>query len=436
MSGLKIYIYGDDKMDSRINYKSTKLACYIGYVTQAIVINLAPIFFAIFSDSYGVDNASLGTLVLINFVAQILTDITAVRLTAKISMRVCATMAHVLSFVGLVCLGILPMVIPNTFAALLIASVIYSVGGGLIEVVISPIVDAIPIEEQEGASGAKAAAMSFLHSFYCWGQMSVVLISTLLLGIIGKDKWMILPILWSLIPFVNIFRFLCVPFPKFISESERTPVKKMVMTRLFIVCAVLMICSGASELAVSQWASMLAEKGLGVDKVWGDILGPCAFALFMGIGRMVYGIMGTKLPLARALLLSSLLCVCGYLMITLFKAPIVALLGCSVCGLAVSLMWPGVLSLTAREFSHGGAVLFSLLAICGDIGCSLGPWLTGLVSNNLDTASVSSFAPFAGLEAEQISLKCGLFVAGIFPVIMIFAVIAFMMICRRKKLAK
>lgn len=420
-------------MENKINYKYTKLACYIGYITQAIVINLAPLFFAIFSDSYGIDNSSLGMLILVTFVTQIITDITAVRLTTRLSMRACATLAHCFAFAGLVLLGILPVIMTDTFTALLIASIVYSVGGGLIEVVISPIVDAIPVEVTGEQGAAKAAEMSFLHSFYCWGQMAVVLISTLLLSLIGGDKWMFIPFIWASVPFVNIFAFIKVPFPKFISESERTPVGKMVFTRLFIVCAVLMVCSGASEVAVAQWASMLAEKGLGVNKVMGDLLGPCAFAFFMGIGRMLYGILGTRLPLAKSLLASSIICVGGYLMITLFQNPIVALLGCSVCGLSVSLMWPGVLSLTAREFIGGGTVLFSLLAICGDVGCSLGPWLTGLVSDNINTEVFAKLIPFAGLEAEQIALKCGLFAAGIFPIVMIFAVIAFILIRKGQK---
>ena len=420
-------------MEKKINYRPTKLACYIGYVTQAIVINLAPLFFVIFSDKYGIDNAKLGTLVLVNFLVQILTDLSAVKLTAKVSIRALAIWAHILSFAGLTLLGILPAIMPNTFAALLTASVIYSVGGGLIEVVISPIVDAIPVEESESEGGAKAAAMSFLHSFYCWGQMSVVLITTLILSLVGNDNWWYIPFIWAIIPFVNIFGFIRSPFPKFISEQERTPIRKIVSSRLFIVCALLMICSGASELAVSQWASMLAEKGLGVNKVTGDLLGPCAFAFFMGIGRMIYGTLGTKLPLARALFLCSTLCIGGYLMITLFQNAVIALLGCSVCGFAVSLMWPGVLSLTAREFSQGGAVLFSLLAICGDIGCSLGPWLTGFVSEHLHADAFSKLAPFAGFETEQISLKCGLFAAGIFPVIMLVAVVVFMAIRGKKE---
>ena len=422
-------------MEKKINYRPTKISCYIGYITQAIVINLAPVFFVIFSDRYGIDNTSLGTLVLMNFVTQILTDLVSVRLTAKISLRTCAVWAHIFASAGLMLLGILPAVMTDTFAALFIASFLYSIGGGLIEVVISPIVDAIPVEVTEGAGGAKAAAMSLLHSFYCWGQMTVVLLSTLILGVVGNNNWMYIPFFWALIPFFNIFSFMRVPFPQFISESERTPVKDIVTTRLFAVCALLMICSGASELAVAQWASMLAEKGLGVNKVVGDILGPCAFAFCMGIGRMIYGILGSKLPLAKSLLVSSVLCVCGYLMITLFRNPVIALVGCSVCGLAVSLMWPGVLSLTSREFAKGGAVLFSLLAICGDIGCSLGPWLTGFVSNNINTDLFAKLVPFAGLVPEQIALKCGLFAAGIFPVVMIFAVLVFMAV-RRKSTEK
>lgn len=407
------------------NFRHTRIACNVGYITQAIVINLAPIFFVIFSDRYGISNASLGTLVLVNFLVQIFTDIASVRLTARLSMRACAVTAHVFSFTGLVLLGLLPMIIPHTFTALLIATVIYSIGGGLIEVVISPIVDAIPIEETETVSSAKAAAMALLHSFYCWGQLTVVLVSTLLLALIGSDCWHLLPFLWAIIPFVNMFAFIRVPFPKFVSESERTPIRRILTSRLFLLGMLLMICSGAAELTVAQWASMLAEKGLGVSKVVGDILGPCAFALFMGIGRMIYGILGTRLPLTKSLLVCSVTCVLSYIMISLFKNPVVALAGCSVCGISVSLMWPGVLSLTAREFPKGGAALFSLLAISGDIGCSAGPWLTGLVSNAVDTVRLSRLPVFSGLAPEQIALKVGVLASVLFPIIMIFTVIAF-----------
>lgn len=414
-----------------VNYRGTKLACYFGYITQAIVINLAPIFFVIFQDSYGISNAGLGTLVLVNFVTQILTDIVSVKMTAKLSMRMCAVLAHVFACLGLCFLGLLPLIIPDTFTALIIATVTYSIGGGLTEVVISPIIDAIPIEESE--SGAKAAAMAFLHSFYCWGQMAVVLFSTLLLAIMGGELWYVLPFMWALIPFFNGIAFTRVPFPHFVTGSERTPLGRILTSRLFIVALVLMICSGSAELTVAQWASILAEKGLGVSKVVGDILGPCAFALFMGIGRMVYGILGSRLPLAKSLLGCSILCVVSYMMISLVPNPVVALLGCSLCGLSVSLMWPGVLSLTSGEFPKGGAALFSVLAICGDTGCSVGPWLTGLVSGLVSTESLQSLAIFKTLEPQQIALKVGVLAAVVFPIIMIVAVLAFIRIKRSQR---
>ncbi len=419
-------------MTKKLNFKQTKIACYIGYVVQAIVVNLAPLFFVIFSDRYGIDNSGLGTLVLLNFVIQICTDVVSVRLTSVLSMRMCAMSAQILCCLGLTFMGLLPLVMQNTFLALAIATVVYSVGGGLIEVVISPVIDAIPIETDSETRGAKAAAMSLLHSFYCWGQMLVVLTSTLLLHFIGNDKWMFIPFIWAIVPLLNTLNFATAPFPKFVSENDRTPVGKIITTKLFVICAILIICSGASESAVSQWASMLAEKGLGVNKVAGDILGPCAFAMCMGIGRMFYGIMGNKIPLAKSLFACSVLCVASYIMISLFKSPIVSLLGCSVCGLAVSLMWPGVLSLASREFPKGGAALFSLLAICGDIGCSLGPWLTGFVSDRINLNVMAKLAPFSGLAADQISLKCGLLVSGIFPLVMIFACICFMRLKAKK----
>ncbi len=415
------------------SYKSTKIACYIGYMTQAIVINLAPIFFVIFSDAYGVDNARLGTLVLVNFLVQILTDLVSVKLVNKINTRLCAVLAHVFCFAGLMLLGVLPLLFENTYLALMLSTVIYSVGGGLTEVILSPIIDAIPINDANNGK-AKAAAMSFLHSFYCWGQVAVVLVSTLALYVMGDNLWTLIPMFWSLVPLCNAVKFLFVPIPAFVSEKERTPVKKVVFSRLFALSAVLMICAGASELAVSQWASMLAEKGLGVSKVAGDLLGTCAFALFMGVGRILYGIFGTRLHLSRSLLFCAGTCVLGYLMIILPKNPALALAGCSVCGFSVSVMWPGVLSLASREFPRSGAVLFSLLAVCGDIGCSLGPWLTGIASGAADTRWLSEAAVFSGLAPEQIALKWGLLAAGIFPLVMIFAVLAFMRMRKKNRL--
>lgn len=413
-------------------FKQTKIACYIGYVVQAIVINIAPLFFVIFSDTYGIDNAKLGTLVLLNFVIQIFTDITSVKLTTKLSIKSCAVLSQVFSFTGLAFLGILPLIIQNTYLALIIATFFYSVGGGLVEVIISPIIDAIPIEKTEGMSGAKAAAMIFLHSFYCWGQVLVVLVSTLILAVIGNRVWYLIPVLWSLVPLFNALLFLKVPFPEFASAEKRTPIKKIVFSRLFLLGAILMVCGGAAELAVAQWASMLAEKGLGISKVAGDLLGPCAFAFCMGIGRILYGILGTRFHIAKGLLGCAFLCLISYAMITLSASPVIALIGCSLCGFSVSLMWPGILSLAAREFPFGGTTLFGLLAIYGDLGCSLGPYLTGLVSDAVNIERVSAYPIFKGLDLNLVSMKCGLMAAAVFPILMIVTLVVFSVVRKSK----
>ncbi len=418
------------------SFKHTKIACYIGYVVQAIVINIAPIFFVIFSDAYGIDNAKLGTLVLLNFIIQIFTDMVSVKLLTRLSVKSCAILSQLFSFTGLAFLGLLPMVIPNTYAALIIATFFYSVGGGLVEVVISPIIDAIPIEESESSkNGAKAAAMIFLHSFYCWGQVSVVLLSTLLLYFIGNSIWYLIPVLWSLVPLINALLFLKVPFPVFVSGERRTPIKKIVFSKFFLLGAILMVCGGAAELAVAQWASMLAEKGLGISKVAGDLLGPCAFAFFMGIGRILYGVFGSRFKIAHGLLVCAVLCLVSYAMITISKSPVVALMGCSLCGFSVSLMWPGVLSLSAREFPLGGTALFGLLAIFGDLGCSLGPYFTGIVSNAVNIESVSAYPIFSGLDVNLVCLKCGLMAAAAFPILMIVTLVVFSVVKKKNKKA-
>lgn len=420
----------------KLSFKQTKIACYIGYVVQAIVINIAPLFFVIFSDSYGIDNAKLGTLVLLNFVIQVFTDMTSVKLTTKLSIKSCAILSQLFSFTGLAFLGILPLVLSDTYTALIVATVFYSIGGGLVEVIISPIIDAIPVDESGSSkNGAKAAAMIFLHSFYCWGQVLVVLVSTLVLAAIGNKVWYLIPVLWSLVPLFNALLFLKVPFPEFVSAKNRTPIRKIIFSKLFFLSAILMLCGGASELAVAQWASMLAEKGLGISKVAGDLLGPCAFAFFMGIGRILYGVFGSRFRIANGLLVCAAICLGSYAMITLSKSPVVALIGCSLCGFSVSLMWPGVLSLSAREFPFGGTALFGLLAIYGDLGCSLGPYLTGLVSNAVNIEKLSAYPIFTGLEQNLISLKCGLMAAAVFPILMIVTLVVFSVVSKKNKMS-
>ncbi len=394
-------------------YKHTLYACYFGYITQAIVNNLAPILFIVFQNQFNISFEMIGRLIFINFGTQLIVDALAVKFVDRIGYRVSMVMAHLFSAMGLVALGILPGLLPDPYIGLLISVVIYAVGGGLLEVLVSPIVDALP-------GDAKAAKMSLLHSFYCWGQVGVVLITTILLKVIGSDMWFVLPVLWSLVPLFNLFQFIKVPLMPSVPDHEKMQVGKLLNSKLFLVALILMTCAGASELAMSQWSSLFAEKGLQIPKVLGDLLGPCLFALLMGTGRTMYGLWGQKINLHKALIASAVLCITCYLVTALVKIPLVSLLGCAMCGLAVSLMWPGVFSITSRRFPKGGTAMFGMLAIFGDLGCAFGPWLAGMTSDLAQKSQkLTQYGASIGLTTEQLGLKTGIAVSIIFPVVML-----------------
>jgi fucose permease len=395
------------------NYKQTLYACYLGYVTQAIVNNLAAILFIVFQTQFAISFEQIGRLILINFATQIGADIFAVKYADRIGYRPTAIAAHIFCAAGLIGLGVFPLIFPDPYLGLVVAVVIYAIGGGLIEVLISPIVDSLP-------GDAKASAMSLLHSFYCWGQMAVVIVTTLLLWIFGQGIWFLLPILWSLVPIYNIFRFAKVPLIPPVPDEHKTPIKRMLRTNIYVIAMVLMICAGASELTMSQWSSLFAELGLGVPKVVGDLLGPALFALFMGIGRTIYGVRGHKIHLKQALLASAIFCVACYAVTVFAPIPVISLAACALCGLSVALMWPGTFSLTAASFPLGGTAMFGILAICGDIGAATGPWLAGYTSEwALSAPALLAFGATNGLTPDQVSLRFGLFVAMIFPIIAI-----------------
>ncbi len=399
-----------------MTYKNTLYACYIGYITQAIVVNFMPILFVVFNEDYNISLSSLGTLVLINFVAQIITDIIATRSVDRLGFRRSAVPAHVLSALGLIMFGVLPSVMSNTYIALVISVITFSVGGGLIEVVVSPIVEALPADDN-------SASMSLLHSFYCWGQLAVVLITTLIIKIFGYGVWKILSVLWAVVPIVNIFMFLKVPLPE-TCEETRVPIKRLIKENGFVIGLILMLGAGAAEQTMAQWVSLFAQKGLGVTKVVGDLLGPCLFALFMAVGRMWYGIKGDKLDLKKALLGCSILCIVCYAVTVFSKNPLLSLIFCALTGFSVSLMWPGTLSYNAACFKNGGAAMFGMMAIFGDIGCSIGPWLAGIVSDNAQKLDVLiSYSQTSGVSPEQLGLKAGIFVGIIFPVIMLLGLL-------------
>ena len=398
-----------------MTYDSTRRACYAGYVTQAIVNNLAPLLFIVFQTRFAVPLEMLGRLVLLNFGVQLLTDLVAVRVVDRVGYRRPLVLAHVLCVAGLVLLAILPTTLPTPYPGLCIAMVVSAVGGGLLEVLVSPVVDALPVPPN-----GKAARMSLLHSFYCWGQAAVVVGTTLLLGVLDQSRWYLLPLVWALAPMVNLVVLLRVPMPATVLDAHRTPVRTLLRTRMFAAAMLLMLCAGAAELTMSQWSSLFAEEGLGVSKVWGDIAGPCLFAIFMGAGRAAYGVWGGRIRLAPALVGCGALATTCYLVAAVAGNPVLSLIGCALCGLAVSLLWPGTFSLAAAGFPAGGAAMFGILAVFGDAGGAVGPWTAGAIAQT-STGSDGVLHDLAGLLPDDggSGLRVGLLVGVVFPVIVV-----------------
>lgn len=408
-------------------YKGTVIACYFGSVTQSIVINLAPLFFIIFRTAYGFSYGFLATLILLTFFIQIIVDLLSVSFVAKLGFRKCAVLSQAFSMTGLILLGVTVPLFQSAKAAVILSVLFYSIGGGLIEVILSPIIDSLPSE-------SKDSSMSLLHSFYSWGQVLVIILTTLLLSLFTHAFWFIIPLMWSLIPAVNIILFSKVPIIEPKAHSPIKVTKELFKSKLFIMFFVLMICSGAAEQVIAQWASLFCENALGVSKVTGDLLGPCMFAAFMGIGRTFYGVKGSKLDLTKALVICSLISIVCYILTFAFRSAFVSLAGCALCGLGVSLMWPGMLSLSSSRFENGSAAMFSLLALGGDLGCSFGPYLSGLVSDGVNASNTAlSFAESISMTGDELSLKCGIAAGLIFPVLML---IGTLIITRNKKALK
>lgn len=402
-----------------LNWRRTKLACYMGCITQAININLAPLLFIIFQKEFGFTFEQIGRIILINFCTQIVADIVATKYVDRIGYRPSVLAALVLSAAGLVSLSLLPRLMGGSYMGLIIPVVLYSFGSGLIEVLISPLVEAMPGDE-------KASMMSLLHSFYCWGQTAVVLITTLLIWRFGESIWLLLPVLWAIVPAVDFFVFLKAPLGSVIAEGG-TPMKigDLFRSGFFWVAMVLMICSGSAELTMSQWSSLFAEKGLRVSKLLGDLLGPCLFAVLMGATRAAYGVFGSKIDIHKALIASGALCIVCYGATVFAANPIVSLIGCAVCGVSVALMWPGTLSFSAARFPLGGTAMFGILAVCGDIGGAFGPWLAGVVSDAAQKmGAAANLAASTGMELEQLGLKAGLLLTMVFPVCMFIVLTA------------
>lgn len=379
------------------NYQKTKIACYLGFVTQAIAANFAPLLFLKFHYDYQI---SLGNIALIStcfFLTQLLVDLFCAKYVDKIGYRVSIVASEVCSALGLIGLAFLPDLLPNPFAGILIAVAIYAIGSGLIEVLCSPIVEACPFENKEGT-------MSLLHSFYCWGSVGTILISTLFLAVFGMDSWKILAILWAIIPAINVYNFVTCPIEHLVEDGEGMGIKNLAKTPLFWTAICLMVCSGASEISMSQWASAYAEAALGFSKTVGDLAGPCLFAVTMGICRVLYGKYSEQVDLRKFMIGSGLLCVICYLLASFSSNPMVGLIGCIICGFSVGIMWPGTISISSKAFPTGGTAMFALLAMAGDMGGSIGPALVGRVTQN------------AG-DNLQIGMRMGL----IFPIVLVIS---------------
>lgn len=379
-------------------YQKTMYACFAGYIVQAIVNNFVPLLFLTFESSYNIPLSQITMLITFNFGIQLIVDLLSTKFVDRIGYRVSIVMAHVFAAGGLIGLVVLPDLLPNAFAGLLIAVVIYAIGGGLIEVLISPIMESCPTENKE-------KAMSLLHSFYCWGHVGVVLLSTLFFKLCGIENWKILAIIWAVIPIVNGIVFCKAPIASLIEDGEiGMSLRDLCRNQIFWILMLMMVCAGASEQAVSQWASTFAEQGLGVTKTIGDLAGPMAFAILMGSARAFYGKFGEKIDLDKFMMGSSLLCVIAYLCISLSPSPLISLVGCAVCGLSVGIMWPGTFSKASATLKNGGTAMFALLALAGDVGCSGGPTLVGFVTGQMSN-----------------NLKLGILAGIVFPILLIVA---------------
>lgn len=387
-------------MRMRENYNHTIYACFIGYIVQAIVNNFVPLLFLTLQHTYDISMDQVALLVTFNFGVQLVVDMLASRYADKIGHRKCIVVAHICGVVGLVGLTVLPELFANHYIGIVLAVSIYAVGGGLLEVLVSPIVEACPTQRKD-------ATMSLLHSFYCWGHVGVVLLSTLFFSLFGIENWRYLALAWALIPLCNMFYFLQVPIAPLIAEGEeQLSMKGLLQNKIFWVMVLLMICAGASEQAVSQWASAFAESGLGVSKTVGDLAGPLVFATLMGCSRAFYGEWSEKIDLERFMLLSGILCVGSYFLTALSGNPLLGFMGVGLCGLSVGIMWPGTFSLAAKRLPAGGTAMFAFFALAGDIGCASGPTFVGVV---------------AGLFSDK--LQMGILIAVIFPILLIIGLI-------------
>ncbi len=394
-------------MPIRTDYRHTVYASYIGYITQAVVNNLPTLLSLTFRDAFGIPLSRITLLITFNFGTQLLVDLLSARLVDRVGYRPSVLAAHLFAAAGLIGLATLPFVFPDPFWGLLLSVLFYAVGGGLTEVLISPIVEACPTDN-------KAAHMSLLHSFYCWGTVGVIICATLFFTFAGREHWRLLCVLFALIPLANTVYFSLVPIARLTEEGEGMTIREIFSSGLFWLFVILMVASGASEQGMVQWASAFAEAGLGVPKAVGDLLGPCLFSVLMGGARVFYAKMSGKIDLVSFLIASGVLCIGTYLAASFSPSPILSLAACALCGASVGILWPGLFSVASAAFRRGGTALFAFLALAGDLGCAGGPTVVGFLS---------------GLLGDD--LKRGLAFGALFPLLLVVFASVFRRIRKR-----
>ena len=387
-------------MKTKDQYRQTLLACYLGFVTQAIAANFAPLLFLTFHKSFGIPLGKIALISTVFYLTQLLVDVICARYVDRIGYRICVVASEVTSALGLIGLAVLPQLLPDPFAGIIISAVVYALGSGLIEVLVSPIVEACPFEHKE-------SVMSLLHSFYCWGCVGVIVLSSVFFAVFGIEHWRWVSCIWALVPIYNIYNFAVCPIERLVEDGASMSIRGLLRTPVFFLGVVLMICAGASEMSMAQWASAFVESALGIPKTIGDLAGPCLFAVTMGISRSIYGKFGEKIKLTGYMLFSGLLCLLCYILAALSHNPLVSLAGCIFCGFSVGIMWPGTISLLSKGLPAGGTAMFALLAMAGDLGGAFGPGVVGFVS-----------------QTRNDDLHAGLLAGAVFPALLILCVLA------------
>lgn len=381
------------------NYKRTLTACYLGFITQAICANFAPLLFLKFHNDYQIPLGQIALISTVFFLTQLIVDVLCSYFADRIGYRKCVVASELCAAAGLIGLAFLPDLTPNPLVGIIASVIIYAIGSGLIEVLCSPIVEACPFEHKE-------AVMSLLHSFYCWGSVGVILLSTVFFAVFGTNGWRWLACIWAVVPLYNIYNFATCPIERMTDEETGMKISGLLRVPLFWISIILMVCAGASELSMAQWASAYTESALRFTKAIGDLAGPCMFAVTMGISRSIFGKYGDRLDLMRFMIGSGVLCLSCYIAASISNNPIIGLVGCILCGFSVGIMWPGTISICSGRLPEGGTAMFALLAMAGDLGGAFGPSLVGNITQN------------AGND-----LRKGMLVGCIFPLVLILSLL-------------